>query len=791
MAFIRERTEERTSYQVSAPLFGTYDFGQDVAIVYGTDPGMPQRVEQYRRRGYVVHVMTGIAWGNYRDYLDGAWDGRKHWDEVQQDHDGTRTGHWIHEDGYMVPTVAFTDYISAKLKPAIDAGVEAIYVEEPEFLNSGGYSDAFKREYQIHYHEPWRPPHESVDAHYRAARLKAYLYRRAVDRVSAALCEYSLVTYGRPLRFYVPTHSLLNYAQWKVMSPEGTLTDIPTLAGYQAQIWMGTSREPNIYRGLCKERVFETAFLEYGVMQELVRGTGRTMWFNIDPIEDNPNYTWEDYKPLYIKTLLGQILQPHINRYEIAPWPSRIFGTGEGEPPKYPRGAADARPCPPDYLSFCANMFQTMGTFETDDYAYERESPGLGVFLSDTAMFQRSVPDDARAVQEASCKAAAPGTLQKYPYYRSPDKGKDGSSWNLPEEERKKREEAAELSNDRRAADGHAFDFAATLMFPQFYGLAMPLVKGGLPARPVQLENIVRYPGYLDSYKVLILSYEFQKPLSPDVNSVLVSYVQNGGILYYLGDGRDPFHKVRSWWNTGTYNDPTPLEYLLRLLDIPEDADEGEYKRGQGRFVLRRRDPAELCLNTAASDAYRAEIAAFLGLPLDRNYFALRRGPYLALACMDESVSEAPLTRRGLFADMFALDFDVIGEKRIALDEQALLFDFDTISGEKLRVIGTSIRVTALSSTDSGFSLSGCGASNLKARIRLRLPQKPAVVSARLRPVYIQPLVPPGQAPAKEAPPTKPVELPIACAWDERSQTVLLSFDNMAGDLEITGSYGA
>ena len=30
----------------------------------------------------------------------------------------------------------------------VDAGVEAIHVEEPEFLNDGGYSDAFKREYK-------------------------------------------------------------------------------------------------------------------------------------------------------------------------------------------------------------------------------------------------------------------------------------------------------------------------------------------------------------------------------------------------------------------------------------------------------------------------------------------------------------------------------------------------------------------------------------------------------------------------------------------------------------------
>ena len=34
---------------------------------------------------YVIHLMTGIAWGHYQDYLYGKWDGREHWDEAQTD----------------------------------------------------------------------------------------------------------------------------------------------------------------------------------------------------------------------------------------------------------------------------------------------------------------------------------------------------------------------------------------------------------------------------------------------------------------------------------------------------------------------------------------------------------------------------------------------------------------------------------------------------------------------------------------------------------------------------------
>ncbi len=83
-----------------------------------------------------------------------------------------------------------------------------------------------------------------------------------------------------------------------------------------------------MYHGKAAERTFDTAFLEYGVMQELVRGTDRRMWFLHDPIEDNSGYDWDDYSYNYKATLIASLLQPHIWHYEICPWPSRVFRGG-------------------------------------------------------------------------------------------------------------------------------------------------------------------------------------------------------------------------------------------------------------------------------------------------------------------------------------------------------------------------------------------------------------------------------------------------------------------------------
>ena len=163
MAFIRDKHEERTGFQSSSQLLKNIDSRCDFVMVYGLNDSSPERIRQHKDAGYVIHFMTGIAWGHYTDYLYGEYDGMNHWDEAQQDRFGNLILHGK-DVPYMVPTIAFADYLSIKLRAIVDAGAEAIHVEEPEFWDRGGYSPAFKREYELYYREPWKAPHESVDA---------------------------------------------------------------------------------------------------------------------------------------------------------------------------------------------------------------------------------------------------------------------------------------------------------------------------------------------------------------------------------------------------------------------------------------------------------------------------------------------------------------------------------------------------------------------------------------------------------------------------------------------------
>jgi hypothetical protein len=401
-----------------------------------------------------------------------------------------------------------------------------------------------------------------------------------------------------------------------------------------------------------------------------------------------------------------------------------------------------------------------LGTFETDDFDYMHKFPQTGVFLSDSAMFQRRFPDDVLKANKRQYKT-------------------DECEAN-----------ATILPVELKIEDGDMLAFISSAAFPLFYGLTMPLLKGGLPIRPVQLENITRYPSYLDDYKLLVLSYEFMKPATADINTVLANYVVNGGILCYYGDGTDPFHAIESWWNSGKINDASPLEHLLRYLGLPKDTPNGIYPCGKGKFSINRINPAALCLSSEAARQYREEIELLLGVALDKNNITLRRGPYLITAVMNECVSSSPIVHKGHFVDMLSTDFRIINEKKIETDNYSLLFDLNYITNENLYVIGTSARVNELSVENNRFLLRVCGPDKIRAHIRLRLPAKPMLIEAKLTPVDDSIETGISSSTANKATTSTiiaPNPIEIIYEWDEYTHTVLLSYDSAAGDIEISG----
>ena len=385
----QNRTGEKTTFQTSNPWKPVTDVRADVAIVYSVkdhhgkgDMTFEKRVQSWRDKGYTTHFMTGIAWGEYQDYFTGAWDGQKHLDEGQVTQKGDTIWHGRMVP-YIVPSLNFIKYMKESvIKRVIDAGIDAIYLEEPEFWARSGYSTAFKKEWKAYYGFDWRPQHESPENTYLANKLKYHLYYRAINECFTYAKEYGK-SKGMNVRCYVPTHSLVNYSQWMIVSPEASLASLPCVDGYIAQVWTGTSREPNYFNGRAKERVFETAFLEYGSMESMTAPTGRKMFFLTDPIEDWPR-DWADYKKNYQATFTAQLLYPMIADYEVMPWPDRIY---EG---LYRTSASSDKKerIPRFYSTQMQVMVNTLNNMPLSENKVSG-SQGIGVLMANSLMFQR------------------------------------------------------------------------------------------------------------------------------------------------------------------------------------------------------------------------------------------------------------------------------------------------------------------------------------------------------------------------------------------------------------------
>lgn len=378
--------KEKTVFQTGGQWKKATDVRADASIVYGVNdrPEMTfeQRVNSWRDRGYRTHFMTGIAWGEYQDYFLGQWDGKKNHlreGQVTQAGDTIWHGHMV---PYIVPSREFIEYMKQKhVKRVIDAGIDTIYMEEPEFWARAGYSDAFKEEWQAYYGFPWRAQHESPENTYLANKLKYHLYYRALDEVFTFAKAYGR-SKGMDVRCYVPTHSLVNYASWQIVSPEASLASLSCVDGYIAQVWTGTSREATFYNGEVRERVFENAFLEYGSMCSMTAPTGRKMFFLTDPIEDRQK-DWLDYKLNYQATFTAQLLYPTIADYEVMPWPDRIY---EG---LYRVAGTDCRErIPRHYSTQMQVMINTLNDMPASADTVSG-SHGIGVLMSNSLMFQR------------------------------------------------------------------------------------------------------------------------------------------------------------------------------------------------------------------------------------------------------------------------------------------------------------------------------------------------------------------------------------------------------------------
>jgi hypothetical protein len=398
-------------------------------------------------------------------------------------------------------------------------------------------------------------------------------------------------------------------------------------------------------------------------MQNLVRSTGRQVWYLADPIEDNPNHDWGDYRQNYHSTLIASLLQPDVSQYEVMPWPERIFNGN------YP-SASDSKkrvPIPDAYATELQVVINALKDIKQSKVSWQSGSRGIGVMVSDSLMFQRGGPTNS---------------------------------------------------------DGE---------FGHFYGLAMPFVKRGMPVQPVQLENVT-FPHYLDSLKVIVMSYEGMKPMSEVVHVAIATWVRRGGSLVFVDDDRDNFNGVREWWNSNGLHCHSPRENLFEKLGL-NGFTGGKAKVAKGTVLWLKERPSSLSRRPDGGSFLADQIKSVSQkLPWKvSSSLVLRRGPYVIAAGMDESNSPSQ-TLTGDYVDLFDSELRVQTSIGLKPNSRHFLVNLKQINRT---VIASAGQVTESTSTSSQWQGSIEGVGRTQGIILLRTKLQPTSASVDDKPLSV------------------------------------------------------
>jgi hypothetical protein len=253
---------------------------------------------------------------------------------------------------------------------------------------------------------------------------------------------------------------------------------------------------------------------------------------------------------------------------------------------------------------------------------------------------------------------------------------------------------------------------------------------------------------------VLVLSYEFMKPMTPGLHLTLARWVQKGGMLIYVGADTDPFHQARDWWNQGSTRYDSPAGHLFETLGLGRKLEAGTYACQQGQVIVERRHPAFFSRSSENADRLRKLVQDCVesagGQFVESNCLRLRRGPYVIAAVLDESVNRQPLQLTGSFVDLLDATLDVHHNVQIRPGQQAWLLDLDHVHGTRPLLLAAAGRVESWNVSDDYLEYAISSPEGVLARTRILLEKSPQAVLVNGKPTD-------------------------AIQWDDASDTLLLS----------------
>lgn len=731
-----KRTAGNTLIRTATPYLPGADLRVDAILHYGADDSLTTRIDQWKRRGYAAHAIAGAAYGPYADFLNGDFDGQPHTSEGQTDSSGTML---LHHDSapFIVPTAAFSAYLISLAETAITAGAKSFFLAQPEFSARAGYSSAFRRMWKDEFGDEWEPPSLSPDAWWRAAKLKYLVYKRTIDQVFRGVKELPAAS-QRKTKCYISTYSLLNCALRAMVSPLAGLADLDDFSGYVAQVDAGTAGMPILYNGAMKDRVFETAFLEFSSIYGMAAPIGRSLWFSPSPLADDATtFTWDQQQRAWERIVVASLLFPEVSQFEVMRWPERLAGVPA------PVSAVAGKTI---LTTASAPLSREAGISPEDESGIDlppanehdgrdaHSTSGTRASRGQDAHTTRTQDTHTSGPEKRAAAAIPPSFVSEIATVANAlcDMQQRSSRWEC-------------------GARGIAVLASDTMLFqrgnpwsddPHFsglMGLAMPLVKHGIPVRMVYLEQLLQQ-GTLDGVDALLVSYDFMKPLRPEYHEILMHWVEAGGTLVYFGDDSDPFLKIHEWWNTGDLTYASPREDLFARLKLPRGTAPGIYKVGEGWLAFSRQRPDKLATVPYGGSAIIEQLEKVFDKASRRlittDYLVLHRGQYTAGGVLEDSLSSEPLRINGTFADLMTTGLEIRQNPVFAPGSVFLLRRLDARDRPTTLpiVIGGNARVEAVDqvSTDTVRLTVYGPASAPQGVMRIQLPRRPiAVISTQ------------------------------------------------------------
>jgi hypothetical protein len=187
------------------------------------------------------------------------------------------------------------------------------------------------------------------------------------------------------------------------------------------------------------------------------------------------------------------------------------------------------------------------------------------------------------------------------------------------------------------------------------------------------------------------------------------------------------------------------------------------HRVGSGWLLYEKESPAALSRRGDGADHVRGLVrrgCESIGLPYrETNYLALRRGPYVVAAGLDESLEGPPHEIRGHFVDLFDGKLPVLESVTLKPGSRHFLLDLDRGRTQKPAVLASACKALgAREDADGTFRFFAEGPDKVEAVARVSLPTGPKDVQVDDKPL------------ARDA-----------WTWDAATRTLMLRFPNAAG----------